>query len=208
MTTVTAPPLAMTKKQRRKLEVIARSTSKGHRKVVQAKALLLAADGVGTNEWPASATPPTIRCALGVDGSTRRVSMASGGSRRAGTDVVASRRHGRCGRPRHAPRQPDDGSTHWTTRLMAGRLGIGKDTVARIWRDHELKPWKVETFKIPPTPASRRSSSTSSGSTSTRPSGRSCSASTRRPRSKRSIAPSPASDETWAGRDDDPRLQA
>ena len=30
----------------------------------------------------------------------------------------------------------------------AGRHGIGKDTVARIWRDHGLKPWKVETFKI------------------------------------------------------------
>ena len=33
-------------------------------------------------------------------------------------------------------------------RLMAARHGIGKDTVARIWRDHELKPWKVDTFKI------------------------------------------------------------
>ena len=29
---------------------------------------------------------------------------------------------------------PDDGSTHWTTRTLAKRLGIGKDTVARIWR--------------------------------------------------------------------------
>ena len=43
---------------------------------------------------------------------------------------------------------PDDGSTHWTTRLMAKRFGIGKDTVARIWKDQHLKPWKVDTFKI------------------------------------------------------------
>jgi transposase len=43
---------------------------------------------------------------------------------------------------------PDDTSTHWTTRTLADRFGIGKDTVARIWRDHELKPWKVDTFKI------------------------------------------------------------
>ena len=48
---------------------------------------------------------------------------------------------------------PDDGSTHWTTRLMAERFGIGKDTVARIWRDHNLKPWKVETFKVSGDPA-------------------------------------------------------
>ena len=44
--------------------------------------------------------------------------------------------------------RPDDGSTHWTTRLMAKRFGIGKDTAARIWRDHNLKPWRVDTFKI------------------------------------------------------------
>ena len=44
--------------------------------------------------------------------------------------------------------RPDDGSTHWTTRTLAARFGIGKDTVARIWRDHDLKPWRVETFKV------------------------------------------------------------
>ncbi len=43
---------------------------------------------------------------------------------------------------------PDDGSTHWTTRLMAERHGIGKDSVARIWRDHNLKPEKTDTLKI------------------------------------------------------------
>ena len=45
-------------------------------------------------------------------------------------------------------RSSDDGSTHWTTRTMARRFGIGKDTVARIWRDHNLKPWRAETFKL------------------------------------------------------------
>ena len=44
--------------------------------------------------------------------------------------------------------RPDDGSTRWTTRLMAARHGIGKDSVARIWRDNNLKPWRVDTFKI------------------------------------------------------------
>ena len=44
--------------------------------------------------------------------------------------------------------KPDDGSTHWTTRSLAARVGIGKDAVARIWADHNLKPWKVETFKV------------------------------------------------------------
>ena len=40
----------MTEEQPRALEKLARSTSLPHRKVTQAKALLLAADGVATNE--------------------------------------------------------------------------------------------------------------------------------------------------------------
>ena len=34
---------------------------------------------------------------------------------------------------------------------MAERFGIGKDSVARIWRDHDLKPWKVPRSRSPTT---------------------------------------------------------
>jgi transposase len=44
--------------------------------------------------------------------------------------------------------RPDDDSTHWSTRSMAARHGVGKDTVARIWRARNLKPWLVEQFKL------------------------------------------------------------
>ena len=44
--------------------------------------------------------------------------------------------------------RPDDDSTDWSTRRLGERFGIGKDSVARIWRDHKLKPWKVSRFKI------------------------------------------------------------
>src|SRR5690242_8942825 len=44
--------------------------------------------------------------------------------------------------------RPADGSTHWSTRTLAARVGIGKDAVAKIWADHNLKPWRVETFKV------------------------------------------------------------
>jgi len=43
---------------------------------------------------------------------------------------------------------PVDGSTQWSTRSMAERVGVGKDTVAKIWADHNLQPWKVSTFKV------------------------------------------------------------
>ena len=43
---------------------------------------------------------------------------------------------------------PDDGSAAWSTRSMAARHGVGKDTVARIWRARGLRPWRAETFKL------------------------------------------------------------
>ena len=148
-TVTTAPPLAMTDEQRAALEKMARSTSLGHRKVVQAKALLLAAEGVGTNEVArrCHTSNESVRAwrrrfeAEGVEGVGR---IAKG----RGTTFVAPRGNGGGVVHDTLHELPDDGSTHWTTRLMAKRFGIGKDTVARIWKDHNLKPWKIDTFKV------------------------------------------------------------
>ena len=38
--------------------------------------------------------------------------------------------------------------THWSSRLLAGELGISHSTVARVWAEHDVKPWQVETFKF------------------------------------------------------------
>jgi transposase len=149
MVLMAAPPLLLSGEERGALEVMARSTSGPHRQVVQARALLWAAEGVANEEIArrCSTKGDTVRrwrarfAVAGVEGGGR---IAPGRGRRswleAGTveAVVADTLHAK----------PEDGSTHWTTRLMAARHGIGKDSVARIWRDHELKPWKVETFKI------------------------------------------------------------
>jgi transposase len=40
------------------------------------------------------------------------------------------------------------GVTHWSSRLLAERLGIGNATVARAWRDYGVQPWRAETFKF------------------------------------------------------------
>jgi hypothetical protein len=44
--------------------------------------------------------------------------------------------------------KPADGSTHWSTRTLAKRMGISHGAVANIWRDHELRPWKTDTYKL------------------------------------------------------------
>lgn len=119
------------------------------RQVRQAKALLLAAGGVANAEIArrCSVSLPTLR--------EWRIRFAD-----SGVEGVAKIRPGR-GRPRTVSAEaveaivsdtlennPDDGSTHWSTRTMAERHGVGKDTVARVWRGRKLKPWLVKTFKL------------------------------------------------------------
>jgi hypothetical protein len=149
MSIVLAPPLAMTEGQRGELEAMARSTSLPHRKVVQAKGLLFAADGVANEEI-------ARRCDTTSD-TVRRWRTRFGEAGVAGVGVIAP---GRGRKPAIPPEviegivhdtlheRPDDGSTHWSTRTMAERWGVGKDTVARVWRGRNLKPWLVETFKL------------------------------------------------------------
>ena len=40
------------------------------------------------------------------------------------------------------------GVTHWSSRLLADRLGIGNASVARAWRAYGVKPWKAESFRF------------------------------------------------------------
>jgi transposase len=40
------------------------------------------------------------------------------------------------------------GVTHWSSRLLAAELGVSHSTVARVWAEHDIRPWQVETFKF------------------------------------------------------------
>jgi len=40
------------------------------------------------------------------------------------------------------------GVTHWSSRLLAKELRISNATVATVWQDYELQPWRRETFKF------------------------------------------------------------
>lgn len=39
-------------------------------------------------------------------------------------------------------------ATHWSTRTMAKAQGVGHATVQRIWKQYNLKPHLIETFKL------------------------------------------------------------
>jgi transposase len=39
-------------------------------------------------------------------------------------------------------------ATHWSTRTMAKTQGVGHATIQRIWKQYNLKPHLIETFKL------------------------------------------------------------
>jgi transposase len=46
-------------------------------------------------------------------------------------------------------RPPEDlGVTHWSSRLLAKRVGLHFTQVAQIWRHWGIQPWREETFKF------------------------------------------------------------
>jgi transposase/transposase-like protein len=144
-----ARPLVVSVEQRAVLERMARSSSLPHRTVMQAKALLLSAEGVSIYETArqvgvASNSVRAWRRRFEVEGVAGVGRIAQGRGRRSWVaqgveDAVVNDTLHVC---------PDDGSTQWSTRTMAVRHGISKDTVAKIWRKHDLKPWRIDTFKV------------------------------------------------------------
>jgi transposase len=144
-----AAPLKVSRADRRELELMARSSSLPHRTVVQARGLLLAADGVANNQI-------ARECGTTGDAVRRwRAKFEAGG-----VEAVGSIAPGRGRKPEIEQATidaivhdtlhtvPEDGSTAWSTRTLGERHGVGKDTVARIWRARNLRPWRTETFKL------------------------------------------------------------
>ena len=112
----------------------------------RARVVLLAADGLGTNEI------------------ARRVGLSKpaviGWKRRyAGEGIAGLDDRPKSGRPRCidpvnivlatlAPPPETLGVTHWSSRLLAKHLGVSDFTVSTTSKKWGLQPWRVETFKF------------------------------------------------------------
>jgi transposase len=112
----------------------------------RARIVLLAADGIGTNE---------IATRTGVSKPT----VIAWKKRYAAEGIGGLEDRPKPGRPPQVDevavvlatleRPPERlGVTHWSSRLLAGELGISNVWIARIWRKWGLQPWRRETFKF------------------------------------------------------------
>lgn len=144
-----AEALMVSGEDRVALEVLVRSHTAPVREVRQARALLWAADGVSNAEIARRcetnrSTVRRWRSRFEVEGMSSVGRIRPGRGRRPVIDsgkieaIVSDTLR----------TVPDDGSQSWSTRTMAHRHGVGKDTVARIWRSRGLRPWRVDTFKL------------------------------------------------------------
>src|SRR5206468_5140270 len=112
----------------------------------RARIVLLAGDGLGTNEIArrAGVSKPTVilwkkrYAAGGIGGLADRPKP---GKPRTTDDVAIVL----------ATLEPPPkrlGVTHWSSRLLAAELGVSNVKVADVWREYGLAPWRIQTFKF------------------------------------------------------------
>ena len=112
----------------------------------RARIVLLADEGVGTNE---------IAQRVGVSKPT----VIGWKKRYAAEGIGGLEDRAKSGRPvvidpveivlaTLAPPPESLGVTHWSSRLLARHLGVSDYTVTRTWKKWALQPWRVQTFKF------------------------------------------------------------
>jgi transposase len=129
-------------------EKIARSTSRPHREVRHAKALVMAADGVANTEIAGRlgvgrGTVLAWRARFETDGIERIGKVAKGRGRKPSIaqETIEAIVH-------DTLHTTPPSETHWSCRSMAAHAGISKAMVQRIWSSRGIKPHLVRTFKL------------------------------------------------------------
>ena len=143
-----AAPLVVSESQRQVLRALSVSRTAAHREVQQATALLLAVDGVANMQIASrvGVTAMTVRswrARFAAEGLTKFAKVAAGRGRKATIpqEVIEKILD-------LTKNSTPSGETHWSTRTMAKRVGVSKDTVQRVWSARGLKPHLVNTFKL------------------------------------------------------------
>lgn len=142
-----APAVFLTDEERRKLQSYVRSRSMPSGLSTRFKIILLAANGFDNQEI--SKKVGLSRASVGkwrkryyengLEGLHDE--LRPGCPRSVSDEKVAELIH------KTLKTQPE-GATHWSTRTMAGEIGVSHMTVCRIWQTFGLKPHLSETFKL------------------------------------------------------------
>ena len=142
-----ARTVSLTEEERDQLQSYVRSRSMPSGLCTRFRIILLAADGLGNKQ---------ISEKVGLS----RVSVGKWRKRFSEKGLEGLHDELRRGRPRCVSdekvaelihktlKTQPEGATHWSTRTMAGEIGISHMTVCRVWRTFGLKPHLSDTFKL------------------------------------------------------------
>ena len=142
-----ARTVSLTEQERDQLQSYVRSRSMPNGLCTRFRIILLAADGLGNEQ---------ISEKVGLS----RASVGKWRKRFSEKGLEGLHDELRPGRPRSVSdekvaelihktlKTQPEGATHWSTRTMAGEIGVSHMTVCRVWRTFGLKPHLSDTFKL------------------------------------------------------------
>ncbi len=143
-----ASALRLPSDDRRVLETWVRAHNTPQSVAVRSAIVLAAADGVSNNQIAKDVGTTRTTVILWRDrylagGTAALTEIAPGRGRKPSimSDKVASI-------VKATIETAPPGATQWSCRTMAKVADVSPDTVHRIWRDHGLRPHRVETFKL------------------------------------------------------------
>lgn len=149
---MTRHPIEFTENERAELERRAKSRAARADEARVARVLLLLADGVTYEQIQAR-----VDCSAPFISKWKKRFLAE---RLAGLYVRHAGREPSVLTPKMEARilnwtrkKPTDGSTHWSTRRLAKKLGVHHMMVARTWRKHGIQPHRMERYMASNDPA-------------------------------------------------------
>ncbi len=141
-----APALVLREGDEEELRRLVRSSSVRAGLAQRARIVLLASEGIGNTQ---------IAQLVGVT----RQSVVTWRARYEVEGVRGLGDRERSGRPRQVeaarviaatlkPPAASTGLTHWSSRALAKKLKTSNGTIARIWREYGVQPWRAEGFRF------------------------------------------------------------
>lgn len=141
-----APALVLRDGDEEELRRLVRASSVRAGLAQRARIVLLASEGIGNTQ---------IAQRVGVS----RQSVVTWRARYEAEGIQGLYDRDRPGRPRQVdaarviaatltPPAKSTGLTHWSSRALAKKLKTSNATIARVWREHGIQPWRSEGFRF------------------------------------------------------------
>src|SRR6266705_6221315 len=143
-----AEPILLSDQERATLQTWARARIQPLRVIQRAKIILLAAQGVESQEIARQerVSRPTVQLWRGRFLALRTAGLEKDAPRPGRIPALSARKRAAIVEATLHSQPPN--ATHCSTRRMAKAQGVSEATVRRIWKQHGLRPHRVSTFKV------------------------------------------------------------